>query len=156
LELASILYKKGGKVYIAGRSSQNAQQAIEKIESLTTTSGSVYFLALDLADLSNIKAAADQFKSKESKLDVLWNNAGVSQPPLGRKSKQGFELQLATNCLGPFLLTQLLLPVLEKVATSNASFAQTTFSGRTTVRLLDRDFAAHAESMPWFPGRHCN
>lgn len=108
-----------GKVYIAGRSAQSAEQAIEKIESFATTGGSVHFLALDLADLSTIRAAADEFKSKESKLDVLWNNAGVSQPPLGSKSSQGFELQLATNCLGPFLLTQLLLPVLEKAATSD-------------------------------------
>jgi NAD(P)-dependent dehydrogenase (short-subunit alcohol dehydrogenase family) len=50
----------------------------------------------------------------------------VSQPPLGSKYKQGFELQLATNCLGPFLLTQLLLPVLEKAATSNANVAEAT------------------------------
>ena len=44
------------------------------------------------------------------------NNAGVSQPPAGSVSRQGFELQLATNCLGPFLLTQLLLPLLEATA----------------------------------------
>lgn len=123
LELASILYKKGGKVYIAGRSPQSAQQAIEKIESSTTTDGSLHFFAIDLADLSTIKAAADEFMSKESKLDVLWNNAGVSQPPLGSLSSQGLELQLATNCLGPFLLTQLLLPVLEKAAMSDADVA---------------------------------
>lgn len=40
----------------------------------------------------------------------------MSQPPAGSVSKQGIELQLATNCLGPFLLTQLLLPLLEATA----------------------------------------
>jgi NAD(P)-dependent dehydrogenase (short-subunit alcohol dehydrogenase family) len=40
----------------------------------------------------------------------------VSQPPLGSVSKQGIELQLAANCLGPFVLTQLLQPLLEAAA----------------------------------------
>ena len=44
-----------------------------------------------------------------SKVDVLSNNAGVSQPPRGSISKQGIELQLATNCLGLFLLTAAVL-----------------------------------------------
>ena len=117
LELAKILYKKGGKVYIAGRSEEKAQRAIQEIQSLSPeSSGSLHFLALSLDDLSTIKASSDIFKAKESKLDVLWNNAGVSQPPLGSTSKQGFELQFATNCLGAFLFTQLLLPLLEKAA----------------------------------------
>lgn len=42
----------------------------------------------------------------------------MSQPPVGSLSKQGIELQLATNCLGPFLFTQLLLPLLEATAAS--------------------------------------
>jgi NAD(P)-dependent dehydrogenase (short-subunit alcohol dehydrogenase family) len=116
-ELAKILYQKGGKVYIAGRSPDKAQRAIEQIEtSSSTDSGSLHYLTLELDDLSTIKKSADEFKSRESKLDVLWNNAGISQPPLGSQSKQGFELQLATNCLGPFLFSQLLLPLLAKAA----------------------------------------
>ncbi|KAF2203655.1 short-chain dehydrogenase [Delitschia confertaspora ATCC 74209] len=114
-ELTKILFAKGGKVYIAGRSEEKAREAISKIREVVKDSngGALEFLHLELDDLSSIKASAEEFKSKESKLDVLWNNAGVSQPPLGSVSKQGFELQLATNCLGPFLFTQLLMPLLE-------------------------------------------
>jgi NAD(P)-dependent dehydrogenase (short-subunit alcohol dehydrogenase family) len=117
-EVAKILYDKGGKVYIAGRSQEKAQEAIREIKSVSPTEsgGSLAFLALELDNLTAIKEAVDAFKEKETKLDVLWNNAGVSQPPPGSQSKQGFELQLATNCLGPFLLTRLLLPLLEKAA----------------------------------------
>ena len=43
---------------------------------------------------------------------MLFNNAGVSLPPLGSVSAQGHELQMATNCLGHYLLTQILLPTL--------------------------------------------
>lgn len=38
------------------------------------------------------------------------------RPPTGSKSKQGHELQMGTNCLGPFLLTKLLTPLLRKTA----------------------------------------
>lgn len=119
LQLAKILYQKGGTVYIAGRSPEKAQKAIQQLAPLPSENGKLHFLLLQLDDLSTIKDSADAFKARESKLDVLWNNAGVSQPPLGSTSKQGFELQLATNCLGPFLFTQLLCPLLAKAATEN-------------------------------------
>jgi retinol dehydrogenase 12 len=51
-------------------------------------------------------------------LDVLWNNAGVMAPPQGSKTKQGYELQLGTNNVGPFLFTELLTPILVKTAKS--------------------------------------
>ncbi|KAM0466539.1 hypothetical protein ACHAPV_000042 [Trichoderma viride] len=115
-ELAKILYRKNARVYIATRSEQGAREAIQSIQASETVGGSLEFLYLKLDDLSSIKASVQEFKAKESKLHVLWNNAGVSQPPLGSVSSQGIELQFATNCLGPFLFTQLLLPLLESTA----------------------------------------
>ena len=58
----------------------------------------------------------EAFNAKESKLDVLWINAGVALPPNGSVSKQEYELQMATNCLGPLLFTQLLVPLLQSAA----------------------------------------
>ncbi|KAK2616458.1 hypothetical protein QQS21_000700 [Conoideocrella luteorostrata] len=115
-QLAKMLYRKKGRVYIAGRSEEKARLAIRNIRHEVPQGGSLEFLQLNLDDLSSIKASVEVFKSMESKLHVLWNNAGVSQPPLGSLSAQGIELQLATNCLGPFLFTTLLLPLLEKGA----------------------------------------
>lgn len=116
-ELATMLYRNHARVYIAGRSEEKARQAIRNIQAKAPTSrGSLVFLHLELDDLSSIKASAGAFKAKESKLHVLWNNAGVSRPPAGSVSKQGVELQLATNCLGPFLFTRLLLPLIETTA----------------------------------------
>ncbi|KAI1213964.1 short-chain dehydrogenase [Annulohypoxylon truncatum] len=124
LELAKILYSKHARVYIAGRSEQKAVQAIADIRAEHPLSnGSLEFLFLELDDLRGIRAAADAFKALETRLDVLWNNAGVSRPPLGSVSKQGIELQLATNCLGPFLFTQLLTPLLETTAAANSKTA---------------------------------
>lgn len=112
-KVAETLYSKGGKVYIAGRSQEKGEEAIEAIKrAVPQSEGSLDFLLLVLDDLTTIKDSANAFRSKESKLDILFNNAGVSQPPLGSVSKQSIELQLATNCLGPFLFTKLLQPLL--------------------------------------------
>ncbi|KAJ5280125.1 NAD(P)-binding protein [Penicillium angulare] len=117
LELAKILYRKGAKIYIASRSEEKARTAIQNIQrDVPQRDGELVFLQLDLDDLTTIKATVETFREKESKLDILFNNAGVSQPPVGSVSKQGIELQLATNCLGPFLLTHLLRPLLENTA----------------------------------------
>lgn len=119
-ELCNILYQAGGKVYIAGRSEANAQAAISKIRANSAmSSGNLGFLSLSLEDLKTIKPAVEAFTAKESRLDVLFNNAGVSRPPLGSVSSQGHELQMATNCLGHYLFTQLLLPTLLRTAESS-------------------------------------
>ncbi|XXH00551.1 hypothetical protein Hte_006899 [Hypoxylon texense] len=115
-ELAKMLYGKNARVYIAGRSQAKAEQAIKDIQAAV-----LHFLHLELDDLSSIEATVDAFKAKETELHILWNNAGVSRPPLDSVSKQGIELQLATNCLGPFLLTQLLLPLLQAAAAEAAA-----------------------------------
>ena len=78
--------------------------------------GSLLFLHLDLDDLTTIQSSAKTFLGDNDRLDVLWNNAGVMVPPQGSKTKQGYELQLGTNNVGPFLFTKLLHPVLTKTA----------------------------------------
>ena len=118
-ELVSILYHAGAKVYLAGRSEPNARRAFASIRAAGPADfspGEIRFLPLDLADLNSVKAAAASVRGRESRLDVLWNNAAVSLPPAGSVSVQGHELQLATNCLGPWLLAQQLLPLLRLTA----------------------------------------
>jgi NAD(P)-dependent dehydrogenase (short-subunit alcohol dehydrogenase family) len=66
---------------------------------------------LDLADLASVRAFARALSADTDRLDLLVNNAGVMATP-ARASRDGFELQLATNHLGPFALTGLLLPLL--------------------------------------------
>lgn len=116
-QLAQILYQKNAKVYIAARSEEKARKAIEGIKAHAPNStGELRFLHLDLDDLTTIKASAQAFLSENDRLDVLWNNAGVMIPPQGSKTKQGYELQLGTNNIAPFLFTKLLLPLLATTA----------------------------------------
>lgn len=116
-ELAQILYSHNAKVYVAARSQEKSTEAIESIKTAFPESkGELVFLHLDLDDLTTIKKSAEDFLSKETKLDVLWNNAGVMVPPQGSKTKQGYELQLGTNNVAPFLFTNLLTPLLVSTA----------------------------------------
>ena len=123
-ELCALLYHAGAKVYFAGRSDTNAQAAMVRIKAdSTSASGELIFLPLSLENLTTIKPAVEAFTAAESRLDVLFNNAGVSLPPRGSVSAQGHELQMATNCLGPYLLTQLLLPTLMHTAEKTSAAA---------------------------------
>lgn len=78
-QLAQILYRSNATVYIAGRSRNKARTAIAEIEAAApSTTGSLKFLELDLADTSTIRPAVASFLASEERLDVLVNNAGVS------------------------------------------------------------------------------
>lgn len=80
------------------------------------STGDLVFLPVNLEDLGSVKEAAASFLQKETRLDALWNNAGVMRPPEGSTSKQGYELQLGVNCIASFLFTQLLTPALAEAA----------------------------------------
>ncbi|KUL87022.1 hypothetical protein ZTR_05699 [Talaromyces verruculosus] len=121
LELVKILYSRGGTVYMAGRSATNIAAEIEAIQAAAETepiAGKLKSLILDLSDLSTIRSAVSTFLAQESRLDVLFNNAGLSRQPPGSVTAQGHEVHMGTNCLGPYLLTKLLLPILIETAKS--------------------------------------
>ncbi len=68
---------------------------------------------LDLADLASVHAFADGILIADGRpIDVLINNAGVMAVPQRMTTADGFELQFGSNFLGPFALTNLLLPLL--------------------------------------------
>ncbi|OHE93276.1 short-chain dehydrogenase [Colletotrichum orchidophilum] len=116
-EVAQILYSKNATVYATSRSEEKGRSAIVAIkEAVPNSTGKLDLLTLDLADLTTIKPAADTFLAKETQLHLLINNAGVMMPPQGSKTAQGYELQLGTNCVGPFLFSKLLTPTLVQTA----------------------------------------
>jgi len=116
------LYLHGYVVYIGGRSRSRVERAMKEIseEALKRRGdkeyihlGQLKFIEIDLLDLSSVEQAAQCFKTKELNLHLLINNAGVMALPHGM-SKDGFEIQLQTNYVGPFLLTQRLIPIMNQ------------------------------------------
>lgn len=75
----------------------------------------------DVSDLESVRGFAGIFCDSVERLEVLIHNAGILAPERQR-SAQGFELTFATNALGPFLLTELLLGPLERGAPSRVIF----------------------------------
>ena len=94
------LARAGGRVVLAVRDTARGEQAAATIE------GETEVRPLDLADLDSVRGFADDW---DGPIDVLVNNAGVMATPK-RRTKDGFELQIGTNHLGHFALTNLLLP----------------------------------------------
>jgi protochlorophyllide reductase len=104
---ARALADRGAHVVLACRSPEKARHAADLLEHDLDRS-SIELLTLDLADLVAVRRAADQFLAAHARLDLLINNAGVMGTPY-RQTPDGFELQMATNHLGHFALTGLLL-----------------------------------------------
>ena len=94
-----MLAERGARVVLAVRNLDRGKAAADQME------GDVELGLLDVADLSSVRAFADQV----GPVDVLVNNAGALALPLST-SPDGVELHLATNHLGHFALTNLLLP----------------------------------------------
>ncbi|MFY8148279.1 MAG: oxidoreductase [Prochlorococcaceae cyanobacterium] len=113
LESARALASRGATVVLACRSRRRADEARQEL--LPTARGPLDLLDLDLADLAMVETAAAWMASHYGRLDLLINNAGVMAPPR-TLSRDGFELQFATNHLGHFALTLALLPLLQNQA----------------------------------------
>ena len=110
---ALALGEAGAEVIIACRDKAKGQEALEKLQK-SASSGLFKLEILDLADQESIANFANRFLALNKPLDILVNNAGVMAPPKREVNTKGFELQFATNHLGHFALTGLLLPALKQ------------------------------------------
>lgn len=103
LVTATELARHGAQVVLAVRDTAAGERAARGID------GATEVRELDLASLGSVRAFAAKLAVDHPALDLLVNNAGVVLLGPRRTSADGFELQLATNMLGHFALTGLLL-----------------------------------------------
>lgn len=109
------LLARGHDVVMACRDTDKGE-AVARELAATTGNPRVAVMACDLASLASVRRFATAFRERHAQLDVLINNAGCVS--VGRRtSVDGYELTFATNHLGPFLLTNLLLDTV-KAATA--------------------------------------
>uniref|UniRef100_A0A2P2J6W2 Dehydrogenase/reductase SDR family member 12 n=2 Tax=Rhizophora mucronata TaxID=61149 RepID=A0A2P2J6W2_RHIMU len=108
------LASRGATVYIVCRNKERGETALSQIRS-TTGNQNVHLEVCDLSSLSEIKSFASKFSSKNVPIHVLVNNAGVLENSK-TTTLEGFELNFATNVLGTFTMTELMVPLLEKAA----------------------------------------
>ena len=106
-ETALDLARRGGAITIVCRNPERGKTTVAEIEA-AVPGASVDVVLCDLSELDQVREAAEQINSRYGAVDVLVNNAGV-QDLVPKKTSTGFDHMLASNYLGPFLLTNLVL-----------------------------------------------
>jgi len=102
----------GARVYLLCRNAERGRRAQREIVD-RTQNPDVFLEIVDISRPASIRAFVERFGAAEERLDVLVNNAGVFMPER-QVTAEGLELTFATNTLGPFLLTNLLLTALHR------------------------------------------
>ena len=115
-ETALGLAQMGARVVMVCRNAEKGEAALEEVRR-ESGSPQVDLLIADMSSQASVRALAEQIQQKYPRLDVLVNNAGGGAPA-ATLSADGIEMTLATNHLGPALLTLLLLDLLKASAPS--------------------------------------
>ena len=140
-EAAARLAGAGAHVVMAVRTVAKGEAARDEI-TRRHPDASLDVRALDLADLGSVRAFVAGLERDGVRPNVLVNNAGVMAVPSRMTTVDGFELQWGTNVLGPFALTNLLLPTLltadtarvVTMSSATASFGRIDFADLDSTR----------------------
>ncbi|EQB47730.1 hypothetical protein CGLO_13117 [Colletotrichum gloeosporioides Cg-14] len=141
-ETARYLAINGAKVYLAVRSEAKGVQTRRLIldKSPEIEPQNIQWVKIDLTDMRSITAAVDWLKTQEKKVDILIHNAAAatwSNEPVGA----GWEPHMAVNFIGPFALTNRLLPLLQSaVAEKDADVRIVTLTSTAQVAMLPSGF----------------
>lgn len=115
------LAEKDAELILHGRNKDKGAEVVNEISNATGNKKVKYYNA-DLASLDEVRSLGNKIVSDYDKLDVLINNAGIgagNKNDLKREtSREGYELRFAVNYLSHFLLTYLLIPLLERSESS--------------------------------------
>ncbi|XP_074576245.1 short-chain dehydrogenase TIC 32 B, chloroplastic-like [Curcuma longa] len=113
-EAARVMALRGAHVIIGARNIEAANGVRQSILQ-STPSARIEIIQIELSSLKSVRAFAEKFLAMDLPLNILINNAGVMYCPF-QLSEDGIEMQFATNHVGHFLLTKLLLEKMKSTA----------------------------------------
>ncbi len=114
--IAAGFLANGARVYISSRKAEACDATAERLQA--EYGGECISIPADMSSLQGIEGFMAEFSQRESKLDVLVNNAGVAWgAPIDEFPEKGWDKVMDTNVKGPFFLIQKLLPYLEAAGT---------------------------------------
>jgi dehydrogenase/reductase SDR family protein 12 len=105
------LLRNGATVEMLARDARKAAAVCDQLRT-EQPAGEVGFVVADTGDLDAVRRAAETIRQRHDRVDVLIHNAGALDREYGQ-SPQGIEHTVASQVVGPFLLTRLLLPALK-------------------------------------------
>ncbi|GKZ79622.1 hypothetical protein AnigIFM56816_003825 [Aspergillus niger] len=129
--ILQLAHHRPSRIYLGARNAIKAEDAIASIRE-QVPSADIRHISLDLSSFKSIRAAAEQFTSECDRLDLLILNAGIMNCPPAL-TEEGFEIQFGTNHIGHFLLTQLLLPTLQRTVDLSRDVRVVTLSSAANV-----------------------
>ncbi len=138
LEVVTQLARQSATIICASRNLDALKKTTENISD-DTSNNKIHFMHLDLTSLKSVKSFVNNFLNKFSTLDGLVNNAAIMFGP-EKKTIDGNEIQLSTNYLGHFLLSELLLPVLKNSLNSRIIHTSSVMHERGHIDLEDLNF----------------
>jgi len=109
---AILLAKEGHTVYLHGRKAEKLQTVIDEVKELAQTDKVMGYTA-DFSDFEAVRQLADKVLQELPAIDILINNAGVFKSGV-TQGKNGLDIRLAVNYFAPLILTNALLPLLQK------------------------------------------
>lgn len=140
-EVALRMGERGAHVIIHGRNEARGMAVVREIQA---TAGSARFIRADFASFDEVRRMARTILTDYERLDVLVNNAGFGSAPDERLvTDEGHEFRFQVNYLSPFLLTHMLLPLIQESAPSRivnvSSLAQSPIDWDDV--MIQRDFS---------------
>jgi NAD(P)-dependent dehydrogenase (short-subunit alcohol dehydrogenase family) len=107
-EIARALARRGAELTLVARNEKKAVATAKELSRENGATGVPDIVIGDLAELASVRRAAAEIRDRYDRIDVLVDNAGVNTMA-GKTTSEGFDAMIATNHLGPFLFTNLLL-----------------------------------------------
>ncbi|KXH32606.1 short-chain dehydrogenase/reductase family Oxidoreductase [Colletotrichum simmondsii] len=154
-EIARLLAQKSAKVYFTTRSDTTAiktrNQILEAHPEIDPEN--LRWMTMDVTDMRSVTSTVDKLKAKEHKVDIL--NRPVHNAAAGTTSTElvgpGWEIHMATNFIGPFLLTNRMLPLLKNaLKDKDADVRVVTMSSSAQVALVPGKFPFNFNSPDCF------
>ncbi|TGJ85028.1 hypothetical protein E0Z10_g3714 [Xylaria hypoxylon] len=143
IHTARALATTGATLFLGVRDLKKGQETLKDI----LEPGRVELLEIDVSKLDSVRAGAAAFLKKSPKLNILISNAAVMHIPTREESVDGFEMQLATNYLGHFLLFWLLKDTLLESSTPefNSRLVNVSSSAHHASEIIFDDFNIEKE-----------
>lgn len=146
-EIALGCAKEGARIVVHYNTSN--KEAEETAQDIHDAGSEAYLIQADLTSVDELESAVSEVTTKWPQIDVLIHNAGVFFPtPLGETSEGDWDLTLGSNLKGPYFLTQMVLPILQKSSKPAIVFLGDDRSHEPSPRLIP--YAISKEGMKTF------